>query len=81
MNRNVALVTGASRGIGREIALKLAQKGMDIVINYVHDMEKAQETAREIEKYNVETLIVKADVSNSEDVRNMVSKILIDLIQ
>lgn len=76
MKKGVALVTGASRGIGKQIALKLAQNGMNIVINYVHDVKKAQETAREIEKYNVETLTVKADVSNAEDVKNMVNKVL-----
>lgn len=74
MEKKVALVTGASRGIGREIALKLAQKGTNIVINYVHNKEKAEETAREIEKYNVETLVVKADVSIFDDVKNMVDK-------
>ena len=47
---SVALVTGSSRGIGREIALRLAREGADIIVNYFRRREAAEQTARDIEK-------------------------------
>ena len=49
-NRRVALVTGASRGIGRAIATRLASSNIDIVINYNKDLEGAEETQKQCEK-------------------------------
>lgn len=72
----VALVTGASRGIGRAIAVALAQKGTDVVINYARDEEEARKTEELCKAYGVETLTVKADVSKREEVRVMVEKII-----
>ncbi|AIF70083.1 3-oxoacyl-ACP reductase [Palaeococcus pacificus DY20341] len=72
----VALVTGASRGIGRAIAVALAQKGANVAINYAHDEEGAKMTGELCKAYGVEVLLVKADVSKREEVRGMVSNIL-----
>jgi 3-oxoacyl-[acyl-carrier protein] reductase len=66
-----ALVTGSSRGIGRGCALVLARYGCNVVINYVESAEKAREVAREIKGLGSESLVVKADVSQEQDVRSM----------
>ncbi|MCA6213580.1 3-oxoacyl-ACP reductase FabG [Thermococcus bergensis] len=70
----VALVTGASRGIGRAIAVALAKKGCNVIINYARDEENAKKTEEMCRAYGVETLTVRADVSNREEVRAMVEK-------
>jgi len=70
----VALVTGASRGIGRAIAVALAKKGCNVLINYARDEENAKKTEEMCRAYGVETLVVRADVSNREEVREMVEK-------
>ncbi|MDK2854265.1 MAG: 3-oxoacyl-[acyl-carrier protein] reductase [Thermococcaceae archaeon] len=70
----VALVTGASRGIGRAIAVALAKKGCNVIINYVRDEENAKKTEEMCRAYGVETLVVRADVSDREEVRAMVEK-------
>jgi 3-oxoacyl-[acyl-carrier protein] reductase len=66
-----ALVTGASRGIGRGIALELAREGADVVVNYKRQKKKAEGVAREIEALGRRSLVVKADVSNRRDVLAM----------
>jgi 3-oxoacyl-[acyl-carrier protein] reductase len=70
-----ALVTGAGRGIGREIALKLAQAGANIAVCDV-DLATAQSTASEIEKLGRKSLALKADVSKASDISEMVSAFL-----
>ncbi|ALM74955.1 SDR family NAD(P)-dependent oxidoreductase [Thermococcus barophilus] len=72
----VALVTGASRGIGRAIAVALAQKGANVVINYVRNEEEAKRTEELCREYGVETLVIKADVSSREEVRKMVEAVI-----
>jgi 3-oxoacyl-[acyl-carrier protein] reductase len=67
----VALVTGASRGIGRGIALELAREGADVVVNYNDQKAKAEEVASAIETLGRRSLVVKADVSNRDDVAAM----------
>lgn len=66
------LITGASRGIGREIALKFANEGYNIVLNYNTSEKKAKELAKQIEKVGVQCLECKADVSIASEVEGMV---------
>lgn len=68
----VAIVTGASRGIGREIALCLAEKGVSVVVNYAGNEKKANEVVDQIKSMGQDAIAVQADVSNSEDVAAMV---------
>ena len=66
------LITGASRGIGRATAIKFAKNGYNIVINYNKNEKKAISLQKELSKYNVRTLITKADISDEKQVKNMV---------
>ena len=77
--RRVALVTGASRGIGRSIALELARSGISVAINYHSSEKMAKELLCEIKKFNENVNIYKADVSNEIEVSEMVHKINLDL--
>ncbi len=67
----VAIVTGASRGIGRAIALKLASNGASVVVNYAGNTEKAQEVVTEIEKLQVQAISVQADVSKVAEIQQL----------
>ncbi len=67
----VALVTGGSRGIGKAIAIRLAEHGMDIVVNYVRHKQDAQKTAAEVEQRGQRCLLVKANVAKEADVSTM----------
>lgn len=72
----VALVTGASRGIGRAIALSLAEAGADVVINYSGNEAKANEVAAEIEKMGRRALAIRANVAEFAQVEQMVEQVL-----
>jgi enoyl-[acyl-carrier protein] reductase III len=67
----VALVTGGSRGIGRGIALRLAQAGADVVLNFVQAREEADRTAEQIAALGRRVAEVQADVSEPEDIQAM----------
>jgi enoyl-[acyl-carrier protein] reductase III len=75
LSGKVALVTGSSRGIGRAIAVKLAQAGADVVINYFRNRAKAEETAAAIEEEGSRALIVKANVASEEEIAGMYASI------
>src|SRR5512135_3323970 len=70
-----ALITGGSRGIGRAIAIRLAEYGADVVVNYVRHKKDAQETAEEVQKLGRKCLMVKANVANGDDVKEMFAEI------
>jgi len=69
-----AIVTGSSRGIGRAIALDLAQEGADVVVNYHKRGEKAEEVAEEIRSMGRKVLVAKADISDISSVRRMIAE-------
>lgn len=70
----VALVTGAARGIGRATALALAQAGADIAVNYQQSQDAAEVLAEELSTAGVKCVLVQADVADSSQVSDMVSK-------
>jgi 3-oxoacyl-[acyl-carrier protein] reductase len=67
----IAIVTGASRGIGAATALELATRGFDIVVNYRSDEAAAANVARDIESRGVRALVVRADVTQGSDVERL----------
>jgi NAD(P)-dependent dehydrogenase (short-subunit alcohol dehydrogenase family) len=69
-----ALVTGANSGIGRAVALALANAGADVVVNYVVDRPAAEEVAHQVELSGRRSLAIKADVSNEAEVVDMFAK-------
>ena len=75
MNK-VALVTGATRGIGKQIALTFAENGYDVAINYRKENEELEITKKEIEANNVKCLAVQGDISNFEDCERFVKEII-----
>lgn len=70
MNK-VALVTGSSRGIGRLIAIRLAEQGYDIVVNFNRNRQKAEEVQAEIEALGQKCLIVKANVGDVAKIKDL----------
>ncbi|MGE5341173.1 MAG: SDR family oxidoreductase [Candidatus Omnitrophota bacterium] len=68
----VALVTGSSRGIGSACAVRLAEAGADVVINYVTSRSAAEAVAEQVRARGRRTAIVKADISEEEDVMSMI---------
>ena len=75
----VAIVTGASRGIGKACAIRLAKDGYTVVINYSHNEAKAQETLDEIKAFGGNGIIYKANVANRDEVNKMVRDVAKEL--
>lgn len=67
----VVLVTGASRGIGKEIAINFASKGASLIINASRESEALEDTFKKIKEYNVDVLKAVGDISKEEDVKNI----------
>lgn len=70
----VALVTGAAMGIGRSVAVELASRGADLVLNDLHALDAAEQLAGEIRLLESQAYVVRADVSSSDEVEGMVAK-------
>lgn len=76
MSQNkVALITGSSRGIGKEIALTLAGEGYDIVVNYARSKSKAAETVEEIKALGQDAIAVKANIAKKDKLEAMFAEI------
>ncbi len=72
----VAVVTGASRGIGKSIAIELAKQGADVVVNYAGSVDRANEVVKEIESLGRKAMSIQCDVSDSESVNAMMKEAL-----
>jgi acetoacetyl-CoA reductase/3-oxoacyl-[acyl-carrier protein] reductase len=75
LDGKVALVTGASKGIGRAIAILMAQEGAKVAINYNSSEASAQEVADEIAKFGGTTMLIKANVGDKAEARPMIQKV------
>ncbi|KAI0201987.1 hypothetical protein F4808DRAFT_91157 [Astrocystis sublimbata] len=71
---NIAAVTGSSRGIGAAIALRLAKGGADVVINYVSSVSAAEEVAKKARDFGAKATVIRADVSNANDIATLFAK-------
>ena len=71
-----ALVTGASRGIGRSIALQLASEGYNVAVNYAGNKEKAEEVVSEIKELGVDAFAIQANVANGDEVKAMIKEVV-----
>ncbi len=75
MDKRVALITGGSKGIGKSIALKLAEDGYDIAFTYSSDENAAHDTLEELNKLGSNALSIKKDMSIEEDVKEAIKEI------
>lgn len=76
LTNKTALVTGASRGIGRAIALELAKNGANVAVNYAGSKEKADEVVAEIKQLGREAIAIQANVADEEAVQAMVKEVI-----
>ena len=75
MNRSVALVTGASRGIGRAVALELAKRGHSVGVNYLRNEARATETVEALRALGVAACALRADVSSATEVADVFQRL------
>lgn len=71
----VAMVTGSSRGLGKELAIELARAGYDVVVNYARSRSAAEETVKEIEALGQKALMVRANVGDVKKLREMFEQV------
>lgn len=76
LKNKVAIVTGGTRDIGREVSVKLAKEGAKVAVNYFNNEDNANETIRLIKEAGGEGFLIKADVTKPEEIENMVKKTL-----
>ncbi|HEI6557823.1 TPA: 3-oxoacyl-[acyl-carrier-protein] reductase [Staphylococcus aureus] len=71
-----ALVTGASRGIGRSVALQLAEEGFNVAVNYAGSKEKAEAVVEEIKAKGVDSFAIQANVADADEVKAMIKEVV-----
>lgn len=71
----VALITGATSGMGQQMAKQLLEEGANVVINYAHNEENAKQTLELFKEYENNILMVKADISDEEQVKDMFKRV------
>ncbi|NBK96496.1 MAG: 3-oxoacyl-[acyl-carrier-protein] reductase [Clostridia bacterium] len=76
MENKVAFISGASRGIGKAIAIQLAKEGYHVVINYCGNKQKAEQVCETCKQYNVDAMCIQADVSDYAQVEQMVKQVV-----
>ena len=72
--RKVAIVTGSGRRLGRQIAISLAKKGYNLILNYHHSALEAKDTAKIIRTYGVRAVPIRADISKKLEVQRMINR-------
>lgn len=72
--RKVAIVTGSGRRLGRQIAISLAKKGYNLILNYHHSALEAKDTAKIIRTYGVRAVPIRADISKKIEVQRMINR-------
>lgn len=75
LRNRVALITGASRGIGRALAIKLAEKGAKVVINYRKNQEAAEQVQKQIQDLGSEAMLCQADLGETEQITNLFAQV------
>ncbi len=76
ISEKVVVITGASKGIGRRLAIEFAKEKANVVINYFHSESSAKKLKKEIDTYNSNCILVKADVTKESDVSHLYNKTL-----
>jgi len=75
-SKKTVIVTGSSNGIGKETIIQFAKLGYNVIINYNTDKESAIELEKEIHNYSGKSLVIKCDISNELEVKNMINKVV-----
>jgi len=75
-SKKTVIVTGSSNGIGKETIIQFAKLGYNVIINYNTDKESALELEKEIHNYSGKSLVIKCDISNELEVKNMINKVV-----
>lgn len=76
LTNRIALVTGGTTGIGKQIAIDLAKRNCNVVVNYYVGPEEANEVVKELTSFGVKALAIQADVSNFEDSKRLVDQVV-----
>ena len=74
-NKKTALVTGASKGIGRAISIRLAEMGINVAVNYNTSSSQAEDLVKTLQKMGVDSFAIKADVSQLDQVEKMINQV------